>query len=83
VALRAAKTAEEGSLAAADYERAEGYSPGRGDVVSSSTPAQKVYDITHGRMPPQSVIIRNQSGANVPRSMFSVAQPYANATQSQ
>jgi len=30
---------------------------------------------------PHSVVIRNQSGANVPRSMFSIAQPYAPATQ--
>jgi Phage tail lysozyme len=32
---------------------------------------------------PKSVVIRNQSGSNAPRSIFSVAQPYAAATQPQ
>ena len=37
----------------------------------------------HAPEHPHSVVIRNQTGANVPRSLYSVAQPYANATQSQ
>jgi hypothetical protein len=77
--LRNAKTPEEGAIGAADYERAEHHVWGGGDVLSSSTPVQKVYDMTHPA-PPQSVVIRNQTGANVPRSLFSVAQPYAPAS---
>jgi hypothetical protein len=74
--LRNAKTPEEGAIGAADYERAENHVWGGGDRLSAQTPVQRVYDMTH----PQSVVIRNHSGANVTRSLFSVAQPYAPAT---
>jgi hypothetical protein len=33
----------------------------------------------HAPEHPHSIIIQKQSGANVPRSMFAVAQPYASA----
>lgn len=35
----------------------------------------------HAPEHPHSIVIQKQAGANVPRSMFSIAQPYANATQ--
>jgi len=38
------------------------------------------YDVTAA---PRSVVIRNQSGANAPRTVFSVADPYASAATAQ
>jgi hypothetical protein len=123
--LTNAKTPEEGSIAATQYERAEGYN-GRTDILTYSTPVQKVYDTIHRPLPfkrddsilkftpkpkkaagpkpgaddtsdqedkrsplqqmydaqhYRNVVIRSQTGASTPRSLFSVAQPFPPATQ--
>jgi hypothetical protein len=101
--LQNAKTPEEGSIGASQFERAEGFN-GITDILTYRTPVQKVYDTIHRPTPAandtssqedqrsplqqvydaqhyRNVVIRSQTGANPPRSLFSVAQPFPPATQ--
>jgi Phage tail lysozyme len=66
----------------------EGYSDNStGTRIANAKAFEQRYAEHHHNAPhpfvaphhPQSVVIRNQSGANVPRSVFSIAQPYASA----
>jgi muramidase (phage lysozyme) len=47
------------------------------DQEDQRTPLQQMYDAQHYR----NVVIRSQTGASTPRSLFSVAQPFPPATQ--